>query len=529
MFKNPIKKYQSGGITASPQEQQQIAQLFEAASKNTGIAVETLMEAANQLQDEDQMKQYVEAISLAAQGDQTAINSIKQMFTKSASQFAKGGKLHDFICKHAKGGHVDDCGCKQDGGNITTNFSHLGDWGRYDGNWPNKFNIWATEYDLHGQNVVKPTKEGAFRLNLDSNFVYDANTGEKVMSGQTFNNIQDFHKNILPDANKVQSSTQSLVNSTSTSGLERGGVIKGQNGVSSGIPTNQSNQSKLEQYGSISMPTAKINHDGSITLPLNMLNYNMATQAMHYNQPLVQAQEDGGKVEMGSNGINGLWDGIKNLYKRYIGYSAPDSNGATHRWVRNWTDRNGQHIRENANINGSNTNVEIDINGADTLAKRKVLTGDSRFKLINLDPSMPEWRQDIDRNVYTKKAGGVVKGEKGDEVSSKMLKMKRADGSQVQKLTWPDLLGRGDESLQLDITPTQDSVFVTYPNHQSISQNNPAFETYRNMWDRRKQNVNDLEEINFSNLPVNNKNGEIVNSQTPNWTKKSKKSKGAAK
>lgn len=94
MFNNPLRKYQSGGNVATSQQQQQIAKLFEAASKNTGIDVETLMSAANELKDENSMKQYVEAISLAAQGDQTAITAIKKMFSQqSPATFAKGGKL----------------------------------------------------------------------------------------------------------------------------------------------------------------------------------------------------------------------------------------------------------------------------------------------------------------------------------------------------------------------------------------------------------------------------------------------------
>ena len=111
MFNNPLRKYQPGGNMATPEQQQQIAKLFEDASKNTGIDVETLTAAANEMKDEQSMKQYVEAISLAAQGNLAAINSIKKMFGQNqAAAFAKGGKLWNFICKHAKGGVVD-CGC----------------------------------------------------------------------------------------------------------------------------------------------------------------------------------------------------------------------------------------------------------------------------------------------------------------------------------------------------------------------------------------------------------------------------------
>lgn len=119
MFKNPIKKYQTGGIV-TPQQQQQIAQLFEAASKNTGIDIETLMNAANQMPDENSMNQYVNAISKAAKGDQEAISSIQEMFSQQAVMQKLGGKIQSFICKHAKGGKVgSDCGCKkEDGGTV---------------------------------------------------------------------------------------------------------------------------------------------------------------------------------------------------------------------------------------------------------------------------------------------------------------------------------------------------------------------------------------------------------------------------
>ena len=121
MFNNPLKKNKAAS-KATPQQEQQIMQMFQAASKNTGIDVETLMNATNQLQDDNQMKQYVEAISLAAQGDQNAITSLKKLFTQSqaSAQVAKlGGKIMDFVCKHAKGGQITDCGCKEDGGKVT--------------------------------------------------------------------------------------------------------------------------------------------------------------------------------------------------------------------------------------------------------------------------------------------------------------------------------------------------------------------------------------------------------------------------
>ncbi len=40
----------------------------------------------------------------------------KEMQSAQPAQFKEGGKIHQFLCKHAKGGHVADCGCNQQGG-----------------------------------------------------------------------------------------------------------------------------------------------------------------------------------------------------------------------------------------------------------------------------------------------------------------------------------------------------------------------------------------------------------------------------
>lgn len=42
----------------------------------------------------------------------------QELKDQQAGMFKDGGKLHDFICKHAKGGHIAGCDCKEDGGNI---------------------------------------------------------------------------------------------------------------------------------------------------------------------------------------------------------------------------------------------------------------------------------------------------------------------------------------------------------------------------------------------------------------------------
>ena len=40
------------------------------------------------------------------------------MFAQPSQAFREGGKIHDFICKHARGGYLSECGCKQEGGQV---------------------------------------------------------------------------------------------------------------------------------------------------------------------------------------------------------------------------------------------------------------------------------------------------------------------------------------------------------------------------------------------------------------------------
>ena len=122
MFKNPLK-YQQGGRTATAQEQEQLAQLFQAAAKNAQVSPEALVQKAQELsQDEQSAAQFMEGLQRCAQGDPAGIQFIQSLFKQPA--YKKGGKLLDFICKHAKGGHVAGCGCggsvkKAEGGTKT--------------------------------------------------------------------------------------------------------------------------------------------------------------------------------------------------------------------------------------------------------------------------------------------------------------------------------------------------------------------------------------------------------------------------
>ena len=113
MFNNPLRKYQSGGTTPSPEQQEMLAAFVEWLPKR-------VKEFANM-----QPEQIVEALngmSKTPEG-QKQVQQLMQQFQQEVSggqisQFEIGGKLHSFLCKHAKGGHIAGCGCKEDGGNI---------------------------------------------------------------------------------------------------------------------------------------------------------------------------------------------------------------------------------------------------------------------------------------------------------------------------------------------------------------------------------------------------------------------------
>lgn len=109
MFK-PLK-YQKGGTAAS---QEQLVQLFQAAAENAQVDPEQLVQKASEIgQDEEAAARFMQGLQLCAQGDPEGIQFIKSLFQSPA--FKKGGKIFEFICKHAKGGYVSGCGC---GGNV---------------------------------------------------------------------------------------------------------------------------------------------------------------------------------------------------------------------------------------------------------------------------------------------------------------------------------------------------------------------------------------------------------------------------
>ena len=117
MFKNPLKKYQTGG-QLNLEQQQMLAAFIEWLPKRVkefqGMKPEAIAQA-------------LDGMSKTPEG-QKQVQKLMQQFQQESQQsvaptFKQGGKIRDFICKHAKGGTVD-CGCGgtkirsgQEGGN----------------------------------------------------------------------------------------------------------------------------------------------------------------------------------------------------------------------------------------------------------------------------------------------------------------------------------------------------------------------------------------------------------------------------
>lgn len=81
----------------------------------------------------EQIAQALDSMSKTPEGKkqlQQLMNQFQQEIQEGSQSFKQGGKIHDFICKHARGGKVD-CGCKQEGGNISKGQHRLSS-GRFD-------------------------------------------------------------------------------------------------------------------------------------------------------------------------------------------------------------------------------------------------------------------------------------------------------------------------------------------------------------------------------------------------------------
>ena len=109
MFKNPLK-YQQGGAAPSQQEQQVLAAFIQWLPKRV---------KEFQGMQPEQIAQALDGMSKTPEGKkqlQQLMAQFQQEMQGGSQAFRQGGKIHDFICKHAKGGNLKGCGCKQEGG-----------------------------------------------------------------------------------------------------------------------------------------------------------------------------------------------------------------------------------------------------------------------------------------------------------------------------------------------------------------------------------------------------------------------------
>ena len=137
MFKNPLK-YQSGGAAPSQEEQKMLAAFIQwlptRVKEFQGMKPNTIAQTIDGMSKTPEGKKQLQRLILQFQ---------QEMQDKSQA-FKKGGKIRDFICKHARGGKVD-CGCKQEGGSVEKHQDVNGKIGVTNGkyqasDWENEFN-----------------------------------------------------------------------------------------------------------------------------------------------------------------------------------------------------------------------------------------------------------------------------------------------------------------------------------------------------------------------------------------------------
>ena len=117
----------------------------------------------------------------------------------------------------------------QAGLKINPGFSYLGEHSIKDAFNPRvNLRVWHG-FNVNGEDVAVPTKQGANWSGMDYDSVYN-NEGEKTMSRSMFNNLEDFYTRALPESNQVKTLDEEKL-----AGMENGGkVLKGQHGLSSG-------------------------------------------------------------------------------------------------------------------------------------------------------------------------------------------------------------------------------------------------------------------------------------------------------
>lgn len=358
MFKNPLK-YQEGGSV-----QDAMKQLVAWIVQNTGLDEGQVSQRLNQILSDDTAKQeLVTNLQNMQKGDREAEERIKNMFIPQNAKF--GGKIQDFICKHAKGGKAG-CGCKKaEGGEIE-----------------------------NGEMVQKHA------LGSDGIDKYSA-SGKRLKLSEVPNMPTDF--------NPTNVTMETLPNGT------RRVVFNGIDGNGQAVADTNILTNNGVRYKSPHVLTTWSKHNNKAVTPSENAWYDsnfIFDDAKDDNIINASEFDNGGKVVMNQGGGNN-W--FTRMYNRFIGRRVPDTVEATDRRLKTWTDANGvQHIVEDANVNGNSTVTTIDINGADTLGKEKITTGDGRYRMLNLQPGTPEWRAVMSRNVQEQENGGLIEaGKKG--------------------------------------------------------------------------------------------------------------------
>jgi len=111
MFKNPLK-YASGG-TMLPSEQQAENDFISVIAEGLGAQPEQVKARLEQIKSNPtESQQLQEALQLMQQDKNKGFQAVLSLFAGKPQSAKRGGKIQDFICKHAKGG-VAGCGCEK--------------------------------------------------------------------------------------------------------------------------------------------------------------------------------------------------------------------------------------------------------------------------------------------------------------------------------------------------------------------------------------------------------------------------------
>lgn len=228
MFNNPLRKYQEGGQAPSKEQEQMMAAFVQwlptKIPEFQKMEPEQIVQQLNQLSQTEEGKNYI-------------MDLMAQFYEEYKSQsFRNGGKIHDFICKHAKGGRVD-CGC---GGTKIA----FGEDGFSDGMPKGTRRITAQKDTVETYplgNIAEVTRRSYFgKPDVDYNVMYDNATRKVSTNPILLNNIGIFARpfisaglasdRITPE---YQKQLESARNNTDFKVKEKqnGGIVKGQDGL----------------------------------------------------------------------------------------------------------------------------------------------------------------------------------------------------------------------------------------------------------------------------------------------------------